>query len=66
MLWRDADGTDYEVVLLATTVSDTFCIGGIALLAQSGSPRAGTLSSLAGAIATALITSGDAISVAAA
>jgi hypothetical protein len=64
--WRDKEGTDYEIVLLATTISDTFCIGGVALLAKRGEPRAGKLATLADAIARTLITSGDAISVAAA
>jgi hypothetical protein len=64
--WRDTEGTDYEIVLLATTISDTFCIGGVALLAKRGEPRAGRLATLADAIARTLITSGDAISVAAA
>lgn len=60
--WRDAEGTDYELVLLATTRSDAFCIGGVALLAKSGSPRAGKLGPLAEAIGRALIVSGDALS----
>jgi hypothetical protein len=64
--WRDTEGTDYEVVLLATTLSENFCVAGIALLARSSEPRAGTLGSLSGAIARALITAGDAVSVAAA
>jgi hypothetical protein len=37
--WRDSEGTDYETVLLATTISGTFSIGGIALLAKSGEPH---------------------------
>jgi hypothetical protein len=64
--WRDEEGSDYEIVLLSTMLSDTFCIGGVALLAKSGAPRAGMLGPLAGAIAKALIVSGDAVSVAAA
>jgi hypothetical protein len=64
--WRDTEGTDYEIVLLATTISAAFCIGGIAILAKRGEPRAGRLAGLADAIAQTLITSGDAISVAAA
>jgi hypothetical protein len=63
--WRDAEGTDYEIVLLATTESSTFCIGGIVLLAKTGEPRAGKLGPLADAIARVLIQAGDAISVAA-
>jgi hypothetical protein len=64
--WRDAEGTDYEVVLLMTNVSQVPCIGGVALLVRHGPPRASNLGALAESIARALITSGDAITVAAA
>jgi len=64
--WRDHVGTEYEIVLLATTLSDTFCISGVALLERSGAPRAGKLAPLAEAVARALIRSGDAVTVAAA
>jgi hypothetical protein len=63
--WRDREGADYEVVLLAASVSGTFSIGGVVLLAKGDAmlvrnPR------LVEAIARTLITSGDAISVVAA
>jgi hypothetical protein len=61
--WRDPEGTDYEVILLVTGVSEGFCIAGVALLAKSGAPRASNLGVLADAIARALIASGDAVAV---
>jgi hypothetical protein len=61
--WRDAEGVEYETVVLATPVNDSLCVGGIALLAKRGAPRAGRLASLANAIARTLIVSGDAVSV---
>jgi hypothetical protein len=64
--WRDDAGVDYEVVLLGTTISGTFSIGGIALLAKLGAPLARNSARLAEAIARTLITSGDATSVVAA
>jgi hypothetical protein len=59
--WRDAEGTDYEVVLLATTVCGVFCIAGVALLAKAGKPRAASLTSLADGVARMLMKFGDAI-----
>jgi hypothetical protein len=62
--WRDTEGIEYESVVLATTVADTLCVGGIALLAKRGTSRACRLAPLANAIARTLIASGDAVSVA--
>jgi hypothetical protein len=62
--WRDTEGVEYETVVLATTVANTLCVGGIALLAKRGASRAGRLAPLANAIARTLIASGDAVSVA--
>jgi hypothetical protein len=59
--WRDAEGIDYETVLLATTVCDAFCIAGVALLAKAGEPRAASLTLLADSVARVLIKFGDAI-----
>jgi hypothetical protein len=61
--WRDTEGVEYETVVLATPVNDSLCVGGIALLAKRGAPRAGRLAPLANAIARTLIASGDAVSV---
>jgi hypothetical protein len=58
------EGVEYETVVLATTIADTFCVGGVALLAKRGGPRASRLARLANAIARTLIASGDAVSVA--
>ena len=61
--WRDTEGVEYETVVLATPVGDSLCVGGIALLAKRGAPRASRLAPLANAIARTLIASGDAVSV---
>jgi tetratricopeptide (TPR) repeat protein len=61
--WRDTEGVEYESVVLATPVADSLCVGGIALLAKRGAPRASRLAPLANAIARTLIASGDAVSV---
>ena len=62
--WRDTEGVEYETVVLATTVDDTLCVSGIALLAKQGAARAGRLAPLADAIARTLIATGDAVSIA--
>jgi hypothetical protein len=64
--FRSHDGIDYEVVLIAATVSGTFSIAGVALLSKAGAPLVRNSARLAEAIARTLITSGDAISVVAA
>jgi hypothetical protein len=64
--FRSQDGIDYEVVLIAATVSGTFSIAGVALLSKAGAPFVRNSARLAEAIARTLITSGDAISVVAA
>jgi hypothetical protein len=63
--YRDAEGNAYEVVLLGTMISGVFEVGGAALLVKGPKPRAPKLASLAGAIARALIDTGDAVTVAA-
>jgi predicted small integral membrane protein len=47
----DAEGIDYETVLLATAVCDVFCIAGVALLAKAGQLRAASLTLLADSVA---------------
>ncbi|HVW27472.1 MAG TPA: protein kinase [Polyangiaceae bacterium] len=64
--WHDAQGNFYDPVLLATTISGKFCIGGVALLAKLDVQTVRPSNALAEALAKALISAGDATTVAAA
>jgi hypothetical protein len=64
--WQDARGNFYDTVLLGATIAGTFRIGGIALLAKLDVQTVRSPNGLAEALATALITAGDASSIAAA
>jgi hypothetical protein len=64
--WQDARGNFYDTVLLGATIDGVFRIGGIALLAKLDVQTVRSPNGLAEALATALISAGDASSVAAA
>jgi hypothetical protein len=64
--WQDTRGNVYDTVLLGATIADTFHIGGIALLAKLDVQTVRSTNGLAEALAKALISAGDASSIAAA